>query len=184
MARNRKSRPYTQELGAAPHPWTASDSRVRTCGHQQAAGITPEQIEEQLAARLERQSILTGEDPTILFAIIDEGVLHRPIGRPEVMRDQLAHLQEMATRNNITVQVVPEDAAASCGIAGAFVLASLSDGSDTAYLESDCEGRVTAHPSDVIAISNKFAAISADALPKRPSLQLIAKVLKERWTRS
>jgi transcriptional regulator with XRE-family HTH domain len=145
-------------------------------------GITAEQIEEQLARRLERQSILTEDDPTMLFVILDEGVLHRPIGDATTMRDQLAHLLEMAARSNVTIQILPEEAGASCGNAGAFVIASLHNGSDAVYLESDCEGRVTAHPSDVITMSNRYAKISADALPERASLELISKVMKERWS--
>jgi transcriptional regulator with XRE-family HTH domain len=144
-------------------------------------GITLEQIEEELASRLDRQSILTGEDPTMLFVILDEGVLHRPIGDATTMRDQLAHLLAMAQRSNITVQVIPNDTAGSCGLSGAFEIAHLNNGPDTAYLESYCEGRVTANPSDVITMSNRYAAISADALPKRASLELIAKVMEERW---
>jgi transcriptional regulator with XRE-family HTH domain len=145
-------------------------------------GITTEQIEEQLTQRLERQSMLTGDDPVMLFVILDEGVLHRPIGDAATMRGQLAHLLEMAARSNMTVQVLPEEAGASCGLSGAFEIASLRDGSDAVYLESFCEGRVTTHQTDIITMSNRYAKISADALPERASLELMAKVMKERWS--
>lgn len=146
--------------------------------------MTADQIEAQVNSRLERQEILTGDDPTVLFAIIDEGVLHRPIGTAAVMCEQLAHLVAMSAQNNITIQVVPLEAGASCGLAGAFVVANLDGEPDNVYLESEREGRVSNHPVEAVAMSNRYAAISADALPKRPSIDLITKVMEERWTAS
>ena len=58
------------------------------------AGVAPEQIEEQVIARMERQSILRRPKPPLLWVVIDEAVLHRPIGSPAVMSAQLTHLLE------------------------------------------------------------------------------------------
>lgn len=145
-------------------------------------GITVEQVEERLAARLDRQTILARENPVVLFSIIDEGVLHRPLGTPEVMRGQLAHVLEMSSRSNITIQVVPLEAGASCGFDGAFWIANLDREADTVYLESNREGRITDHPADIAEMSNRYAAISADAFSKRQSLEVIAKAMEDRWS--
>ncbi len=55
-------------------------------------GVTTEQIEESLTARLERQAILSRERPPLLWALMDEGVLHHQVGNPQVMYDQLQRL--------------------------------------------------------------------------------------------
>lgn len=145
-------------------------------------GVTQDQIDEQIAKRIERQAILTGDEPTMLWVVIDESVLTRPIGDAAVMRDQLAHLIEMSARSNVTIQALPHEAGGSCGLAGAFWIASIRGGLDTVYLESDCEGRVSDHPDEVIATGNRYAAISADALSAKASLRLMTKVMEERWT--
>ncbi|GAA0943209.1 helix-turn-helix transcriptional regulator [Nonomuraea longicatena] len=147
-------------------------------------GISPDRIEEQVAARLDRQTILVRDDPLLLWAVLDEGVLHRPIGEPHVMRDQLDALITASTRTHITVQVVPLDAGLSCGLVGAFAIASLQGGPDMVYLESEREGRVTDLPDDVAAVTNRYRAICADALPARASIDLIERVIKEKWTQT
>ena len=67
----------------------------------------PEDVRKRIALRMERQKILAGVRPPSLWVVLDESVLHRPIGGRQVHRAQLEHLLEMAERPNITVQVVP-----------------------------------------------------------------------------
>jgi Domain of unknown function (DUF5753) len=64
-------------------------------------------IDGDVANRLARQSVLTREEPPLVWTLIDEGVLYRPVASPPVMYDQLAHLSEMSRRPNVTIQVVP-----------------------------------------------------------------------------
>ena len=37
-----------------------------------------------MTARLARQALLARADPPLLYVLLDEGVLHRPVGMPEV----------------------------------------------------------------------------------------------------
>ncbi|WP_214403387.1 helix-turn-helix domain-containing protein [Pseudonocardia lacus] len=67
----------------------------------------PDEVRKRIALRMERQKILTGVRPPSLWVVLDESVLHRPIGGRQVHRAQLEHLLEMAQRPNVTVQVVP-----------------------------------------------------------------------------
>ena len=50
---------------------------------------TDEENEQQVDARIERQQILARQDPPMLWAIMDEGALHRPVGGRKSMRSQL-----------------------------------------------------------------------------------------------
>src|SRR5690606_25670491 len=59
------------------------------------AGARPEEIARRVQMRLERQLILERENPPMLWAVIDEAALRRPIGGADVMRGQLRHLIEM-----------------------------------------------------------------------------------------
>ncbi len=42
-----------------------------------------------------------------MYALVDEGVLYRPVAEQGVMYDQIMHLVEMSQEPNITIQVVP-----------------------------------------------------------------------------
>jgi hypothetical protein len=66
-----------------------------------------EEIERRVDLRRKRQKILIGPNAPKLWAIIDESVLHRPLGGERVMREQIGHLLEMTMMPNISVQVVP-----------------------------------------------------------------------------
>ena len=143
-------------------------------------GATEEQIEERAAARLGRQKILDGENPPRLWVMMDEGVLHREMGGPKVMHDQLQALIDASERPNVTTQVVPTGAQVP-GLGGAFAIASINASLDLLYLEYAHAGRVSELPDDVQEIANYWEAIRTEALTPRLSLDLISKVM-EQWT--
>ncbi|GGM17851.1 MULTISPECIES: helix-turn-helix domain-containing protein [Micromonospora] len=79
-----------------------------------------DEVERQVALRLERQAILTGEDPPMLRVVIDEGAARRVVGGPEVLQQQLERLVEESTRSNVHVQLLPYSA--GVGFDGSFVI--------------------------------------------------------------
>jgi transcriptional regulator with XRE-family HTH domain len=81
---------------------------------------TEDEIEELVAARMARQEVLVREDPPspLLYVLLDEGVLHRPVAMPEVMRDQVTHLVGLSQRHGVTIQVVPYTAGGHSGLLG------------------------------------------------------------------
>jgi transcriptional regulator with XRE-family HTH domain len=72
-----------------------------------AAGADDTKADELVAVRLERQAVLDRPDPPHVVTVLGESVLHRLIGSPVIMSDQLSHLGSMAGRTNVQVQVVP-----------------------------------------------------------------------------
>ena len=143
-------------------------------------GVTNEQIGEQLTTRMERKKILDGDDPPLLWVEMDEWVLHRQIGSPKVMHDQLQGLIEASYHSHVTIQVVPSDAPVP-GLAGAFAIAHAREGLDTVYLESAGEALVTDRAATVEAVGIRFDAICSRALPVDASVELITKVMESRW---
>ncbi|CAM5445957.1 hypothetical protein SCYAM73S_08241 [Streptomyces cyaneofuscatus] len=70
-----------------------------------AVGQTrPEDIERHVALRMERQSLLAKEDAPRLWVIMDETVLRRPVGGPQVMRAQIDKLLEATELPHVTLQ--------------------------------------------------------------------------------
>ncbi|MFE0104361.1 helix-turn-helix domain-containing protein [Streptomyces sp. NPDC059009] len=82
----------------------------------------PDDIERYVALRMERQSLLTREDAPRLWVVMDETVLRRPVGGPEVMRGQIDRLLEATELPHVTLQVVPFASGPHPGTFGPFVL--------------------------------------------------------------
>ncbi|GAA3087775.1 helix-turn-helix domain-containing protein [Streptosporangium carneum] len=145
-------------------------------------GTTPEQIEEHTTARMERQNILRRTTPPMMWVLLDESVLDRPIGSPAVMAAQLSHLADVTQSLRIVVQVVPLSAYSAVGLLGAFVIATARGEPDTAYIDSaGISVRVTGRPEDVTSLAFRYDAIRAEALSQRESLILIKEKMR-RWT--
>jgi transcriptional regulator with XRE-family HTH domain len=146
------------------------------------AGATSEQVEERVIARMERQSILRRPKPPLLWVVIDEAVLHRPIGSPAVMSAQLTRLLEAGQTPRSTIQIVPLDTRSTAGLAGGFTIAQTHGVFDTAYVESaGVMSRVTDRPEDVSVLTYRYEGIRSEALSQRESLKLIEETL-QRWT--
>lgn len=77
---------------------------VASSGHPRLA---TDDAADRVRLRMERQKILARPDAPRLWAVVDESVLHRPIGGAAVFREQLDHLLELTKLPNITLQVVP-----------------------------------------------------------------------------
>src|SRR6185437_606986 len=106
-------------------------------------GSTAEELDEAVAARIGRQRILDREHPPELWVILDEMVLRRPVGGPEIMREQLAHLTQAARRPHIVIQVIPLAAGAHEGMrGGAFVIAEFADSAAVAYQDAASSGQI------------------------------------------
>ena len=142
-----------------------------------------DEIDNLVAARLARQEVLTRDEPPppLLWALIDEGVLYRPVAPAEVMRDQLARLVEVSRRPNVTVQVLPYSAGGHTGLLGAFTIADLGGSAGTVNVEDITDGRVFEDPGMVSRVTLRYKSLQSEALPKGASRELIAKVAEERW---
>ncbi|GAA3416700.1 helix-turn-helix domain-containing protein [Streptosporangium vulgare] len=136
-------------------------------------GITDKQVEKAVAARMERQKILLRSTPPMLWVILDEGVLHRPIGGEEVMQHQLQYLLEMAERPRIGIQILPLVRGSTTGTSGGFVIAQIPGNPDMVYAESVTRGHVANRPEDVEAVRARYDTIRAEASPRHVSIELI-----------
>jgi hypothetical protein len=63
--------------------------------------------ERRVALRLQRQKVLTRPGAPRLWTVVDESVLHRPIGGHRVLREQIEHLLELTRQPNVTLQILP-----------------------------------------------------------------------------
>jgi transcriptional regulator with XRE-family HTH domain len=71
------------------------------------SSLTSESVQRYVAVRRRRQELLNRPSPPKLWVVIDESVLHRPIGGRQVLLAQIEHLLEVTKRPHITLQVLP-----------------------------------------------------------------------------
>ena len=98
---------------------------------------TVQHIERHVGLRMTRQALLLDDDPPGFEAVLDEAVLRRPVGGPDVMRAQLNRLAVATEMPNVTLQVIPFEAGEHGGMAGPFTILSFRDSVDLdeIYLE-------------------------------------------------
>jgi transcriptional regulator with XRE-family HTH domain len=140
-----------------------------------------DEIGRLVSARMDRQSILTKDEPPLLWVILDEGVLTRPVGGARVMREQIDHLLAAARLPRVVLQVVPASAGAHPGLAGQFVVASFDGSPDVAYLDNALAGQIIERPDDVSRVAMLYDILKAEALAPRASIDLVRKAI-ETWT--
>ena len=140
-----------------------------------------ETIEALVTAKLERATILDRADPPEVVAVIDELVLSRLIGSPEIMHEQLIHVAKLAERPYVCVQVVPTVVGATAGLSGAVNLASVDGTADVLHTDAVPEGHTTESRSQVRAAAVAFERTRQHALPHAQSLELVLKVANEQW---
>jgi len=141
-----------------------------------------DELEQMVAARIERQAILDRPRPPMLWVVLDETVLYRCVGSPKIMHEQLLHLAELAGRPRIAIQVVPARVGVHAGLLGGFAIASVEGAPDIVYLETSADGQVAEKPSVVAQVTLRLSTLRAVALPRDDSRDLILKVAEERWS--
>jgi transcriptional regulator with XRE-family HTH domain len=137
---------------------------------------TDEEIEQHVAARLERQRILDRAKPPMMWVVVDEGVLRRSVGGTRVFCDQLTHLTNVARHPGVVLQVMPFAAGGHAGLLGEFTLLSLTDGHDLAYTESVESARLIEHSDEIAAFNLAFDLIRAVALSPEASLDFVVRL--------
>jgi transcriptional regulator with XRE-family HTH domain len=140
---------------------------------------TVDDLDERVAARMERQAILERDRPPVLWVVLDEAVLHRQVGSAKITHDQLVALADLSARPNISVQVVPYSAGAYFALLGGFAIAETDETARVAYLDTACEGYVDESRSTIGKLTRIFDTLRSEALPRSASRDLILKVAGE-----
>jgi Domain of unknown function (DUF5753)/Helix-turn-helix domain len=144
-------------------------------------GAPESEVERRVELRMARQQILDRPDPPRLAFIIDEAVLRRPVGGPEVMRDQVSRLIEAARAPGITIQVLPFAAGPHLAMYGMFhVLGFAADEvPDIAYGENLTSAFYLDKPAEVAAYAQALDHLAAQARPAGQTGRILRTVLKE-----
>jgi transcriptional regulator with XRE-family HTH domain len=149
---------------------------VTLLGHETAEDA---EIDRRVRLRMARQSLLTGPQSPQLWAVLDEAVLRRPVGGPEVMRGQLEHLIRCAKLPNVTVQIVPFLAGGHAAAGGPFSILRFAepDLPDVVYLEQLTSAIYLDKRENVDHYLAVMERLCIKALPTHRSTELIEEIL-------
>lgn len=140
----------------------------------------PHHIDRRVALRLKRQSRLRATNPLELLALVDESVVRRVVGGPEVMDEQLRHLIDTAQLPTVTMQIVPFDAGEHPFLGGSAALLEFRETThlDVVYLEGLAGDYYEEQHSEVARYRDEFERLSAKALDPRLSVKMIEGLLR------
>ncbi|MFD9209710.1 Scr1 family TA system antitoxin-like transcriptional regulator [Streptomyces sioyaensis] len=140
--------------------------------------ITPEQADERVSLVAERQATLVRTPPPLVFAVLDESCLRRPIGGPAVMDAQLARLVEFAELPNTVLHVAPFNMGEQRPFDLPITVLTLPDRSLMSYAESAQRGHLERESTSVLPILTAYHQLQADAPSQAASVAMINQLRK------
>jgi hypothetical protein len=135
-------------------------------------------VQKWLHLRLDRQKVLNDKD-TRLTAILEESVLHRPVGGKSVLRGQLEHLKEISRRPQIDIRVIPTSAGAHDGTYGSFFLFQMPQPYPAVSCVEHLAGRLFVEATSAERYEKAYASLREAALSDSESVALIATLAEE-----
>jgi transcriptional regulator with XRE-family HTH domain len=137
-------------------------------------------VELRVAHRMDRQAVLSGDNPTPYLGIIHEAALRLQFGGRDVARKQLNYLADAADHPHITLRVIPFSAGAFHG-AGQSVL--YVEGPvpqlDTVQLDTAFGAHFADAPTPLANYRSLLDLMEGAALPPDLSQELIRSVARE-----
>jgi transcriptional regulator with XRE-family HTH domain len=131
-----------------------------------AAGRTFSSNPVRVPSRLSRQQLLAPPFSLPVHALLDEAVITRVVGNPQIMADQLRHLLTLGEQHNITMQVVPFGAGAYGTMSGACTIVDYPEGEGSGvYLEYPAGGVWVEAKPDVDCFTAMFDDVSGRLSP-------------------
>ncbi|WP_030609614.1 helix-turn-helix domain-containing protein [Streptomyces sclerotialus] len=138
-----------------------------------------EAYDKVVGTRMERARMLQAPTTPVMWDLLDEAVLRRPIGGPATMAEQLRHIAQLGESERIRVHVIPFGVGAYPLLEGPVMLMSFDDAPPVAYAEGLKTGHVIDFPAAVQQCLLNYELALSDALSHRDSLALIRSVAEE-----
>ncbi len=140
--------------------------------------ITAEQAQERVTLVAERQAALVRTRPPLVFVVLDESCLRRPIGEPAIMDAQLARLTEFAELPNTVLQVAPFTMGARRPFDLPVTVLTMADRSLMSYAESAQRGHLERDGKFVLPILTAYHQLQAEACSQAESVAMVNQLRK------
>ncbi|MEV7360617.1 MULTISPECIES: helix-turn-helix transcriptional regulator [unclassified Kitasatospora] len=152
-------------------------------GYVRQGAALPEQADERINFRLARQHILERTPPPVLHAVLDESCLRRLVGGRDVMIEQLLHLEQLADRPNVVIQVAPYSLGENRPFTRVVQLLTMPNRKILSYGEIEQRGYIERDIQSVSALARSYDRLVVEALNQADSLSMIRVVRRDlEWT--
>ncbi|MDX3683357.1 helix-turn-helix transcriptional regulator [Streptomyces sp. NPDC017201] len=155
------------------------EAYIRAIFERRLPPLSEEQIEHQVTARLERQQLLTDRPNTAFSFIIEQALLERHMGGPDVIRQLLEYLLEQSMRRNVEIQVMPLRQYDHAGIDGLMYLAETRQHEWVGYSEGQQSSILITSPNDVSAMLQRYGKLRSQALGREATVSLLEQIRGE-----
>ncbi|MBQ0848853.1 Scr1 family TA system antitoxin-like transcriptional regulator [Streptomyces sp. NPDC057621] len=135
--------------------------------------VGEQECDRRLVTRLERAKILDDPVTPVVWALLDEAVLRREIGGPDVMAEQIDHLVGLAERGRIQVHVLPFSLGLHPLLSNMLTLMWFEDQPPVAYGEGLYMGKIHDVPGVIQDLQHRYDFALGNAMPVRESLALL-----------
>ncbi|MDN3353590.1 DUF5753 domain-containing protein [Actinomadura sp. DC4] len=139
-----------------------------------------EKIERLVELRMERQKILTGDDPPRLWAVIDENAIVRSFGSTEAKAEQLQRLIDTERTDHVVIQILPMEIEPHPGLAGSFVILDYEDDPSLVYREARPSSAYEEGQAQIDERRTVFQHLSASALRPKESIAYLKRLARDR----
>ncbi|MFJ8333363.1 helix-turn-helix domain-containing protein [Streptomyces sp. NPDC094437] len=138
---------------------------------------SPEVVDRETAARMDRKAIFEREPAPTLSFIQEQVTLERPFGGKAALRRQLEHLLVVSELRNVTLQILPTDCEEHAGTQGLIEVLKFPDGTAVGRSDGAFNGRPVSSLRELRILELRYGMIRAQALPPRESQADIKKML-------
>jgi transcriptional regulator with XRE-family HTH domain len=145
----------------------------------EASALGPEDAAGRLDVRMRRQEILQRfPTPPSVHFVLDEAVLRRRVGGPDIMAEQLERLVELADRPNVTLQVLPFDSGYFFDGSGEPIILGFPwpDDPGLVYIEGRLSGECLESSHEVEDFVAAFNLVRHAALDPLASLEMMKEI--------
>ncbi|MGW1051137.1 helix-turn-helix domain-containing protein [Streptomyces sp. NPDC001118] len=140
---------------------------------------TAEELDEAVVIRTKRARILDGPSKPVVWTLLDESVLRRRVGGPQIMAEQLHKIADMAEAGRLRLHVLPYGVGAHPLQQSLLTLMSFEDSAPVAYAEGFLTGNLMDDPALVAASQTAYALALSDALSQQESLAAVRAAAEE-----
>lgn len=145
------------------------------------AGLKTANVDEATQVRIKRAEIFEAQEAPEYWAVLCESSLQCMVGGPKVMKEQLQHLLDLAGRQNITIQVLPNSAGAHPSMVNPFLLLrfSIAPHYGVAYMDYLTGSIYRDEPDEVELYDRAFRHLIKNAITEKASKDLIGRIAKD-----
>ncbi|MFF9404183.1 helix-turn-helix domain-containing protein [Streptomyces anandii] len=149
---------------------------IRAIFERRLPPVTEERLEREVAARLERQQLLSLRPNTAFSFVIEQALIERRVGGAEVTRALIDHLLAIAGLRNVEIQIMPLEQEDHVGVDGQMYLAETPDHRWFGYTEGQRSSSLIAAPEDVSVLLQRYGKLRAQALDRRAGTSLLKEI--------